>query len=60
MSGEGGLRDRWQRLLTSEQRLDALEASNGGLDVSAGDDGLKLVGNQLRMDIENLPLAPEN
>ena len=54
MVGEWGLND-------IKRRVALLESAGGtGIDVSQGNDGLMLVGNELRVDIDSLPTAPEN
>lgn len=55
--GFNSLTDLRERLWAVEE---AVEAGVQTIDVSAANDGLTKVGNEMRLDIEALPTAPEN
>lgn len=56
MAGEWGLNDIKARVA----QLQTDVATLGSIDVTAENDGIKKVGNELRLDIDALPTAPEN
>lgn len=52
MSGEWGLNDMKLRIARLELLRDSAEIEEG--------DGIKIVGDEVRLDIASLPTAPEN
>lgn len=57
MAGEWGIKDIRSKVAEIET---VLAEGVTRIDVSASTDGIEMVGNELRLKIDALPLAPEN